>query len=96
MTIDDEKEFSHLIHMPNLLYEHVRRKMKTHLEQWVASDHAQEPLETFSSSLDDFVREAVGEHLARKRRDVDASGFTLEDVPEGFKVGISSANQGMT
>lgn len=96
MAIDDEKEFSHLIHMPNPLYEHVRRKMKTHLEQWMASDHAQEPLETLSPGLDDFVREAVGEHLARKRGNVHAGGFTLEDVPEGFKVGISSANQRMT
>lgn len=62
----------------------------------MASDHAQEPLEALSPGLDDFVREAVGEHFARKRRDVHAGRFTLEDVAEGFKVGISSANQGMT
>lgn len=82
--------------MPKQLYEHAVERLKTYLKQRMTGDYAQEPLETLSPGLDDFVREAVGEYLARKRRNVHAGGFTLKDVTEGFKVGVTSANQGMT
>ena len=57
---------------------------------------AQEPLETLPPALNDLVREAIREHLPRERRDVHTRGFVLEDVAEGFKVGVAPAHKGMS
>jgi hypothetical protein len=58
-------------------------------------NNAQKTFQTFSTTFDDFVRETIGKDFAGERWDVDSSRFTLEDVAEGFKVGVTSANQGM-
>lgn len=60
------------------------------------SNNAQEALKAFASLLDDFVREAVGEDLAGEGRDVDSRALALEDVTEGFEVGIAPAHEGMS
>lgn len=51
--------------------------------------NAQKPLQTLSPVLDDFVGEAVGEHLAREWWDVHPRRFVFEDVAEGLKVRIA-------
>ncbi len=57
--------------------------------------YAQEPLKALPSAFDDFVREAVREHLAWQGRDVDACGFVLEDIAECFEVGVAAPDGGM-
>jgi hypothetical protein len=60
----------------------------TYLQQRMPSNDTQKPLQAFPPSFDDLVREPVGEYLAREgsRWDVDASGFALAHIPEGFEV----------
>jgi len=60
----------------------------------MSDDNLQEPLQPFASVLDHIVREAIGEHLAGKRRDCDARGFALEDFAKVLKVAVSSADAG--
>ena len=64
-----------------------------YLEQGMASDDAEETLETFSPGLDDLVGEAICEDLAWESGDVDTGGLVLEDVTEGLKVGVSPADE---
>lgn len=70
-------------------------RYKTYLKKWVASNNAQEPLETLPSALNDLFGEAVCEYLARKGRDVNTSGFMLENIAEGLEVRVASAHEGM-
>lgn len=62
----------------------------------MSGDNRQEAFEALSSGLDDFVREAVGEDLARQGRDIHAGRFALEDVAERLKVGVTPADDGVT
>ncbi|KAF7328157.1 hypothetical protein MVEN_02573200 [Mycena venus] len=70
--------------------------------RWMMSAHAkrmprndvQEPLQYLPPALNDLVGEAVSP--AREREDVDARGLALEDVAEGFKVGVASADEGVS
>ena len=55
----------------------------------MARDDGEEALEALAAALDDLVREAVREDLARERRDVDARRLALEDVPERLKVRVA-------
>jgi hypothetical protein len=66
---------------------------KTHLKKGMTSNDRQESLQAFSSCLDNFVREPIGEYLARKRRDIHPSRFALENVAEGFKIRVSSTHK---
>ena len=59
------------------------------------SNNRQKTLETLPPSFDDLVREPIGEDLARQRRNVHAGGFTLEDVTEGFEVGVTPTDDRM-
>jgi len=61
----------------------------------MSCDNTQESLETFSSALDNLIREAVCEDFARERRDVDPRGLVLEDISEGFKIGVAPAYKRM-
>ena len=54
----------------------------------MSRDDSEEPLEALAAALDDLVREAVREDLARERGDVHACRLALEDVPEGLEVGV--------
>lgn len=55
-------------------------------------DNLEELLQAGSSVLDDIVAKAVGEDLARQRRDGHAGALALEDVAEVFKVGVPPAH----
>lgn len=59
------------------------------------SDNAQEPFQALPPALDDFVGEAVREHLAWQGWDVDACGFVLEDVAECLEVGVAAPDRRM-
>ena len=59
----------------------------------MSRDDSEEPLEALAAALDDLVREAVREDLARERRDVDARRFALEDVPERLKVRVAPPDE---
>lgn len=48
----------------------------THLEKRVPGDNLKEPLEALAPRINDVVREAIGEDLARKRWDVDLKGVS--------------------
>jgi hypothetical protein len=61
----------------------------------MAGDDAQEPLQPFSPALDDLVGESVREDLSWERRDVDPCGFVLQDIAEGFEVGVAPSYYGM-
>ena len=67
----------------------------TYLKQRVSSNDSQEAFESLSTGVDDFVRKAVREDFARERRDGHAGGLSLEDVAEGFKVGIAPSDGGV-
>ena len=60
----------------------------------MSRDDSEEPLEALAAALDDLVREAVREDLARERGDVHARRLALEDVPEGLEVGVATADGG--
>jgi hypothetical protein len=59
----------------------------------MACNNAQEPLEALPSALNDLVGEAVCEHLARKRWDVHAGRFVLENIAECLEVRIAPAHE---
>ena len=59
----------------------------------MAGDDAQKALQTLPPALYDFFRKAVGEHLAREGRDVDASRFVFKDVAKGLKVRIAATDE---
>lgn len=67
----------------------------THLQKGVSRYYAQEPFKALPSAFDDFVGEAVREHLAWQGRDVDACGFVLEDIAECLEVGVAAPDCGM-
>lgn len=71
-------------------------KEGTHLKEWMSSDDIQKTFQTFSSTLDDFIRETVGENFAWKRWNVDAWGLSFQEVTEGFKIRVTAADDGMT
>ena len=56
------------------------------------SHNGEETLEALAAALDDLVREAVREDLARERGDVHARRLALEDVPERLEVGVAAAD----
>ena len=58
----------------------------------MSRDDSEEPLEALAAALDDLVREAVREDLARERGDVHARRLALEDVPERLEVGVAAAD----
>jgi len=60
----------------------------------VSHNYLQEPLEPFPPVLNNIIGEAVGEDLARKRRDGYAGRFALKDISEVFKVGVPAADRG--
>lgn len=62
----------------------------THLEERVASDDSEEPLEALTTSLNDFVRETIRKYFSRERRDVYACRLAFKDVTERLKVAIPS------
>jgi len=55
----------------------------------------QEPLQPLPPTLNDLIGEAIREYLSGERGDVDSGGLVLEDVAEGFKVRVTSADEGM-
>ena len=55
----------------------------------------QEPLQTFPAMLNHVIAEAVRKHLPRQRRDRDARALALEDVAEVFKIGVTTAHDGV-
>lgn len=65
------------------------------LQKRVTSDNREEPLEALTARLDDLIREAVREDLAREWGDVHARRFALEDITEGFEVGVAPAYSGL-
>lgn len=62
----------------------------------MSRNNAEEALETFSSGLDDLVREAVREYLAWERRNVHPGGLVLENIAERLKVGVAPAHERVT
>lgn len=61
------------------------------LQKRVTSDNREEALESLTARLDDLVREAVREDFSWEWGDVYARRFALEDVTEGFEVGVAPA-----
>ena len=61
----------------------------------MSSDDSQEPLQTLTSGFNDLIGESVGEDLSGERRDVDSCKFAFENVPEGFEIRVSSADDGV-
>jgi len=59
------------------------------------SNDAQKPLQTLSSALNNLIREAIREDFAWECWDVDSRRFMLEDVAEGFEIGVSPADERM-
>ena len=59
----------------------------------MSGNNRQEPLQPFPTCFNDLVREAVGEDLARERRDIDASGFALKDVSERLEIRVASSDK---
>lgn len=66
-----------------------RCSVRTHLQERMPRDDGQKAFQALPPRLDNLLREAVGEDLARKRRDVHARGLALKDVTEGFEVGVA-------
>lgn len=62
----------------------------------MTSHNGQKPLQPLSSTLDDFVREAVSKDFAWKRWNINAGGFMLEDITKGLKIGVAATDDGMT
>jgi len=58
----------------------------------MANNNLQEPLQALSPMLNHIVTEAIGEDLARQRRDRNARRLALENVAEVLEVGISPAH----
>jgi hypothetical protein len=69
---------------------------KTYLQHRVRHDNVQPDLEGQPPGLDDRGGEKVGEYLARKRRDAGAECLANEDVAEGLKVRVTSADDGVS
>lgn len=69
-----------------------RQDLAARLQQRMARDNLQEPLQALPSMLDNVVAEAVGEDLARQRRDGDTGALALEDVAKVLKVGVPAAH----
>jgi hypothetical protein len=59
----------------------------------VPRNDAKEALKTLTPGLDDLVGEAVGEDLAGERGDVHPRRLTLENIPKGLKVRITSTHE---
>lgn len=62
----------------------------------MAGYNCQEAFKTFPPSLDNLIREPVGEHLARKRRDVHAGRLAFQDIAECLKIRVTPAHNGVT
>ena len=61
----------------------------------MARHDAEEALEALPSGLDDLIREAVREDLAREWGDIHAGRLVLEDITEGLKVRIATPHKRM-
>ena len=61
----------------------------------MARDDGEEALEALAAALDDLVGEPVREDFSGQRWDVHPCRFTLENVAEGFKVGVASSDGGV-
>ena len=57
----------------------------------MSGDDGEEALQPLAASLDDFIREAVCEDLARQGRDIDAGGLAFENVAERLEIRVSPA-----
>jgi hypothetical protein len=62
----------------------------------MARNNSQEAFKTLPSRLDHLVREPIRKHLAWQDRDVDSRRFSLKNVSESLKIGITSSNDRMT
>jgi len=60
----------------------------------MSDDDLKEPLQSLAPVLDHVVREAIGEHFARQRRDSDTRGFALKDLAKVFEIAVSSTDAG--
>jgi hypothetical protein len=59
----------------------------------VAGDDGEEALEALAATLNDLVREAIREDLAREYGNVHACALTLEDVPKSLKIRVAPADE---
>ena len=59
----------------------------------MADDDLEEFLQAGAASLDHVVGEAIGEHLAGKRRNCHTSTLSLENVTKVVKVAVPPANR---
>ena len=66
-----------------------------YLQQGMPGDDSQKPLQTLSPGLDNLVGEPVRENLSWQWRNVDSRGLSFEDISEGFKIGVTPANDRM-
>jgi hypothetical protein len=62
------------------------------LQQRMANDNLEEPLQTFPALLDNGVVELVEVDLAGQWGNGNAGALALENVAEVFKVGITTAD----
>lgn len=67
-------------------------KEDTHLQERVACDNLQEPLESFPPGLDDLVGEAIGKDFSWQRGDVHPRRLSLEDVAKVLKVRVAPSH----
>ena len=70
-----------------------RQHLAARLQQRVADDNLQKPLQPFSPVLNHIVREAVRKDLAGQRRDRDARRLALEYIAEGFELAVAAAHR---
>ena len=73
----------------------LRKRTKPHLKKRMSRDDSQEPLESFTSSINDLIREPIREDFSGERRDVDSCRFAFENVPEGFEIRVTATDEGV-
>ena len=76
-------------------YQDRRETTRTYLQQGMSSHDGQKAFQTLSPGLDDFIGEPVRENLSWQWRNVDPGRLSFEDIPKGFEIGITPANDGV-
>lgn len=61
----------------------------------MTSNDTQESFESFPPGFNNFIRESVGEDLAREGRNVDASRLPFKDITERLKVRVTTSHEGV-
>lgn len=73
------------------LYE-ASQNLTPRLQQRMAGDNLQKPLQPFPAVLDNIIREPIRKHLPRQRGNGDARALPLEDIAEVLEVRVAAAH----